>query len=153
AAVASGRIAESRIDASVRRILAAKARVGNSVATPDELFRIVDSEESRKLAAEIAAKAITLVRDGGGLPVAKDARVVEVVISEFVEPTNPLAEIERELKWRLRSAPKAFLFDGRATDDDAARVIEAAKDADVVLIALAIRAKSGAGTISIPPLA
>ena len=36
---------------------------------------------------------------------------------------------------------------------DAARVMDAAKDADVVLIALAIRAKSGAGTISIPPLA
>ena len=153
AAVAGGRIAESRIDASVRRILAAKARVRSSVATTDELFRIVDSEESRKLAAEIAGKAITLVRDGGGLPVAKDARVVEVVISEFVEPANPLGEIERELKSRLRTAPQAFLFDGRATDDDAARVVEAAKDADVVLIALAIRAKSGAGTISIPPLA
>jgi beta-N-acetylhexosaminidase len=75
------------------------------------------------------------------------------VISEFVEPANPLAEIERELKSRLLTAPKAFLFDGRATDDDAAQVMEAAKNADVVLIALAIRAKSGAGTIAIPPLA
>lgn len=153
AAVASGRIPESRIDASVRRILAAKARVHSSVATPDELFRIVDSEESRKLAEEIAGKAITLVRDGGSLPIAKDARVVEVVISEFVEPTTPLWEIERELKSRLHAAPKAFLFDGKATEDDAKTVVEAAKDADVVLLALAIRAKSGAGTISIPPLA
>lgn len=151
AAVTSGRIPESRIDASVRRILAAKARVPSSVASIDELFRIVDSEESRQLAAEIAGKAITLVRDGGGFPIVRDARVVEIVISEFVEPTNPLAEIEKALKSRLRVAPKAFLFDGKATEEDAAKIVEAAKKADIVLIALAIRAKSGAGTISVPP--
>jgi len=62
AAVASGRIPMSRIDASVRRILDAKSRVPHSVADTEEIFRIVDSESSRALANEIATKALTLVR-------------------------------------------------------------------------------------------
>lgn len=152
AAVESGRIPMSRIDASVRRILAAKQRVGAPSASPsasmDEIFSIVDSAEVRETAAEIARRAITLVRsEADALPLRKDARVGLLVVSEFNEPVNPLPDFERELRARLTHEPTFALLDARST------VAPSFDDADVVVLALAIRARSGAGTIALPELA
>ena len=153
-AVESGRIPMSRIDASVQRILEAKARVPFTVADPDVIFDTVDSEESRKIATEIATKAMTLVREeSGALPLAKSARVVVVGVSDFPETTNPVAELDRELKKRLTTAPRTFILDPRSNDTDVAPIVDAAKNADVVLLALAIRARSGAGQIAVPAVA
>jgi beta-N-acetylhexosaminidase len=151
AAVASGRIPMSRIDASVQRILDAKSRVKKSVIDPDEIFRVVDSAESRKLANEIATKALTLVRDEGhAFPLTRDTRVLELVISDFAEAANPLGELDRDLRRRLANTPRVIMLDAHAHDDDIPPILDAAKNADVVLIALAIRARSGAGHLAIP---
>jgi len=153
-AVASGRLPESRIDASVRRILAAKSRVAMTVGDPEEIFRVVDSAETRELAAEIARKAITLVRlEDGVLPLRKEARVVELVVSELAESGNPLPDLDRELRRRLTTPPQLFFLDGRAAEGDLAPIVEAAGSADVIVVALAVRARSGAGTIAVPPIA
>src|SRR5438105_4213223 len=75
-AVKSGRVSEARIDESVRRILDAKAFVGSAATPPGELFRTLDAREHRDLAASIARRAITLVREyPGALPMKKDAKV------------------------------------------------------------------------------
>jgi len=148
AAVESGRLPIARIDASVRRILAAKARVGAPSASVDEIFSIVDSAEVRETAAEIARRAITLVRsESDALPLRKDARVALLVVSEFNEPVNPLPDFERELRARLTREPAFALLDARST------AAPSFDDAEVVVLALAIRARSGAGTIAIPQLA
>jgi beta-glucosidase-like glycosyl hydrolase len=153
-AVEGGRIPMARIDASVQRILDAKARMPFTVADPEVIFNTVDSEESRKLAMEIATKAMTLVREeSGALPIAKDAHVIEVVVSEFPEAANPLAELDRELKRRLTNAPRTFVIDSRSVDADVAPLLNAAKNADVILLGLAIRTRSGAGQIAVPALA
>jgi beta-glucosidase-like glycosyl hydrolase len=152
AAVKSGRIPMSRIDESVKRILDAKSRVSHDVAGSEEIFRIVDSEESRDLANEIATKALTLVRlEQGALPLKKDARVLELVISDFNESSNPLAELDRDLRTRLSTAPQVVMLDAHSWDPKPA--IEAAGNADVVLIALAVRVRSGAGQIAVPEVA
>lgn len=65
-AVRSGEISESRIDASVLKILRAKAEVGLNKARLVDLNsvgRIVASPQSVALAQEIADQAVTLVRD------------------------------------------------------------------------------------------
>ncbi|MCU1229035.1 MAG: Beta-N-acetylhexosaminidase Beta-lactamase [Acidobacteria bacterium] len=148
AAVASGRITESRIDESVRRILAAKARVGAPSASTDEIFAIVDSTEVRATAAEIARRAITLVRaQPETLPLNADARVGLLVVSEFNEPSNPLPDFTRELRNRLTHEPEVAVLDARSN-----RAVSF-DEVDVVVIALAIRARSGAGTIAIPEFA
>jgi hypothetical protein len=153
-AVASGRIPMSRIDASVQRILAAKARVPHAVADMDDIFKIVDADASRAVANEIATKALTLLRiENDVLPLKKDARVLELVISDFPESANPLGEMDRDLRRRLTKSPRLILLDGNACDADVSPVIEAAKNADVVLIALAVRARSGAGKIAVPEAA
>jgi beta-N-acetylhexosaminidase len=153
-AVESGRIPMSRIDASVQRILDAKARVPFTVADPEVIFDTVDSEESRKIATEIATKAMTLVREeNGALPLAKDARVVVVSISDFPETANPLAELDRELNKRLEKPVRVFTLDARSTDAEVAAIVDAAKNADVILFGLAIRTRSGAGQIAVPAVA
>lgn len=70
AAVEAGRISEARIDTSVRRILAAKERAG-VIAAPmvdvAAMERVVGAAEHRRLAAEVARRSITLVRDARNL--------------------------------------------------------------------------------------
>ena len=89
AAVTSGRLSEARIDESVRRILNAKAFAGAPVGTTDEIFQGLDTKEHRELAASIARRALTLVREqSGSLPVAKSARVVIVTVSVWPARTD-----------------------------------------------------------------
>jgi beta-N-acetylhexosaminidase len=153
-AVKSGRIPMSRIDASVARILEAKSHVSHTVADSEEIFRVVDSEASRNLANEIATKSLTLLREEkGAFPLTKETRVLELVVSDFAESANPLAELDRDLRRRLKNIPRMIMLDAHSCDADVAPVIEAAKNADVVLIALAVRARSGAGQIAVPQVA
>ena len=151
AAVQSGRLTEARIDESVRRILAAKARVSATAVSQDEIFRTLDSPERSTVAKEIARRAVTLLREeNGALPLAKDARVVILTVSDFAELTNPLADFSKEVMARLGRRPASFMLDSRSRIEEAAAVVEAAKRADVVLLALAVRARSGAGHLAVP---
>jgi beta-glucosidase-like glycosyl hydrolase/CubicO group peptidase (beta-lactamase class C family) len=70
AAVESGEIPMARIDASVRRLLEMKLRVGviqQPFVSLETLRDSVGAAAHRKFAAEIAERAITLVRDRGAL--------------------------------------------------------------------------------------
>ena len=153
-AVRSGRIPEARIDQSVRRILRAKERVRTRVGTDEEIFRGVDSEEHRRVAADIAARAITLLRqEPGALPLRPDARVVIIAVNGFAEATNPVAGVERQVRARAKTPPLSFLIDARTPAEEITPMVEAAQQADVVLLALAVRARSGAGAITLPEAA
>jgi beta-N-acetylhexosaminidase len=153
-AVRSGRIPESRIDQSVRRILAAKGRVGVAGGSQEEIFRTLDSPEHRRVAAEIARRAVTLLREESGvLPLRRDARVVIVSVSDFAELVNPLAGVERELASRLSLKPAAFFLDARSRIEEAKPVLAAAQNADAVILALGIRVRSGAGRMAVPDAA
>ena len=154
AAVRSGRLSEEKLDEAVRRVLDAKRRVGSSVASPEEIFRTVDTAEHRALAAEIARKAITLVRQReGALPLRKEARVVMLVVSDFAELANPLARAEGEIARRLKTRPRTFVLDTRSPVGDADAVIAAMQEADVVLLALAVRGNWAARVIATPEAA
>jgi beta-N-acetylhexosaminidase len=78
AAVRGGRISQARIDESVRRILEAKSRIRlqhQRMADLGAMQRTVGAAEHRRLAAEVAQRSITLVRDARGLvPFAAGAR-------------------------------------------------------------------------------
>lgn len=150
-AVASGRISEARIDQSVRRILDAKAFAGAPVGTPDEIFHGIDTKEHRELVASIARRALTLVREqAGSLPIKKNGRVVIVTVSDFPEVGSPLPDFEREVRRRLTAPPQTFLIDSRTFEESLAPIAAAVQSADVVIFALAVRARSGAGAIAVP---
>jgi len=70
AAVASGRLSKERIDASVRRVLGAKARLGLDEERTVPLERVgelVGTPAHTAVAAEIARKSITLLKNGSNL--------------------------------------------------------------------------------------
>ncbi len=149
AAVKSGRISEGRIDQSVRRILAAKEFAGVSRFEPERIFRTVDSQEHRDLANEIARRAVTLVREQRGvLPLRRDQRVLLVVISD-VPDFDPMQDLQRELRARAQVVQVSIL-DSRSREEDAPPVVTAAQKAEVAILAFAVRARSGAGSIAVP---
>ena len=149
-AVRSGRISEQRIDESVRRILDAKKFVSAHVGTPDEIFRTVDSPEHRKVAEEIAKRAITLVREeGSALPLRKDANVAAIVVTP--EGLDRLPAFAQALRSRLANPPRVYVLDLRSTAEETRAALDEAQKADVIVLALAVRARSGAsGNMVIP---
>lgn len=135
AVVRSGRISESRIDESNARIDRLARRCGASF---DEIARIVDAPEHVAVAEEIARKAIRIVRDERGLLPLR-TRATAVIVSDWPE--------ENQLKDAVR------LLDPRATYTIDSRTREIDVDGDVIVMLLALRAKSGAGRIAMPEAA
>jgi beta-N-acetylhexosaminidase len=83
-AVEAGEISEARLDASVRRILAAKARLGldqQRQVDVEALAQTVGSAEHQQQAQEMLERALTLVRDRQGwlpLPMRDTDRVLVI---------------------------------------------------------------------------
>jgi beta-N-acetylhexosaminidase len=132
AAVRSGRVSEARLNVSVLRVLEAKARRGvlagaaSAPAVPDAA--VLHSPEHRRLALEVARKAVTVQRDDAGLlPLAPGTTVLVVEApsstrSDVVDDTlaSSLLDAVR------RFAPGAI---GASVND----AVVAARDADVVV--------------------
>jgi beta-N-acetylhexosaminidase len=107
-AVRSGRIPESRIDASVRRILAAKARLRlnkNRLVDVAQLNRNFARPEFASRSQEIADCGVTLLRDTPrllSLDSARPLRVLLVALSADPDP-RPGETIEPEIRPRVDS--------------------------------------------------
>jgi len=153
-AVRSGRLTEKRIDESVQRILRAKARVKIPSPDLDRIFSSLDRPDHRAVAEQIAARAITLVRESPrALPVNRDAKMVEIVIGDFAEANPPVAALDRELRSRMNVAPQRFVLDRNSNESDGVEIVEAAAGADVVLVAFTVRVRSGEGKVGVPDVA
>jgi beta-N-acetylhexosaminidase len=93
------------------------------------------------VAEEIARKAITLVRDEGGLlPLRRPATAV--VVSDWTEENQLMDAV------RLLSPHAVHTLDSRSHETDADTI-----DGDVIVLLLALRPRSGAGRIYVPPAA
>ena len=147
AAVKSGRITEQRLNESVRKILAWKYEVGleKQKLTPiDEIDKIVSSPETDTLAQEIAAKAITLVRnDANAVPLDRNARVAVLGISNGFDPETSLAPLTRELRAGGIKFDAAGLIQENTTPEQVAKARDALNNADVVIVGLYGRVRSG----------
>lgn len=89
AAVRSGRVHYSRVDSSVVRILRAKARVGlhrQRLVPLDSVMRVVGAPEHEIVAADIAARSLTLARDSATQLPLDPRRVRDVAVIAFSEP-------------------------------------------------------------------
>lgn len=152
AAVEAGEVSEARIDASVRRILEAKAMVGLPEARLvdlDESRRVLGAEEHLRWAQEVADRSITLVRSSGRLPLTlAGRRVVSVIYADgrrskagepFTEALDSMGvEVQTVRLWR------------RSTKAELSRVERIAADADVVVFSSFARSVPWKGTLAIP---
>jgi beta-N-acetylhexosaminidase len=133
AAVRSGRVSEARLDASVLRVLEAKARRGILPgASPDQPtpdLGVLNDPTHRALALATARKAVTLQRDDGHLlPLSSSAQVLVVVPDA---PTRSLAQ-DDELASSLLEAVQRFA--PAAVGAPAKTAAGMAANADVVVL-------------------
>ena len=153
AAVKSGRISEKRINDAAARILAEKKTLGLfGKASPDmgAIPRLVGAAGTEALEEEIARRSLTLVREKAGtLPLKKESKLLSLVVADEATLYGPAATLTSELKARAPGLVTVRL-DPRSTPDEVKAAVEAAKEADVVLVSLFVRARSGQGPITVP---
>jgi beta-N-acetylhexosaminidase len=152
-AVKSGRITEARLDESLKRILDVKKRLklyDDRIPFVGRLAKIVDTPAIQELEAEIARRSLTLVREEKGvLPFRKGAKLLSLVIADEASLNGPSGPLAADLKARVPSV-KTVRLDPRSTPDETKAAVDAAKDADIVLVSLFVRTRSGQGKISVP---
>lgn len=147
AAVNSGRITQARLDESVRKVLAWKYEVGltkDKITPIDQIDKIVSGSESDALAAEVANKAITLVRnDASSIPLDRNAKVAVLAISNGFDGESTLGPLARELRANGIKFEAALLQDN-STMEQVTRARAMVGNADIVIAALYGRVRSGA---------
>jgi beta-glucosidase-like glycosyl hydrolase/CubicO group peptidase (beta-lactamase class C family) len=152
-AVKSGRISRERLDASVRRILEAKARVGLSKNRLVDLGAI-NSKFAEPLwqeqAQQVSDHGITLLRDAPHripLDGAKPSRALLLAFYADPEPT-PGEDLERELRRRFDSIT-TLRADTRFRS--AANLKLPTPDSyDVAILALFVRVSDRKGNVDVP---
>ena len=152
-AVKSGRISRERLDASVRRILEAKARLGlnkNRLVDVNAINAHFAEAAWQKQAQEISDRGITLLRDTPRrLPLdgTKPSRALLLAFYADPEPT-PGEDLERELRTRF-DAVKTIRADTRFRD--AANIKLPSPDSyDVAILALFVRVSDRKGNVDVP---
>lgn len=152
AAVKSRRISGERLDASVRRILKEKARLHPLGVPVDPAptaagVKGVGTPETAALLDAIARRSITLVRDGGDLPLDRVQRLALVVVCDD-RTREPARELTEEIATRQGDRVRIHRLGPDAAAGEG--VLEACHRADKVVLALVVRARTGAGAIAVP---
>jgi beta-N-acetylhexosaminidase len=155
-AVKTKALAEERINASVERILRAKAALGlneKRTVSLDEVDRVVSSPGCQIVGQEIADRSITLVRnEQKSLPLNLKARVLNVTFTDEEDRaiTQPFVN---ELRRRIPTI-ESVTIDLRSKDDEIKRVLDRidARNFDTVIFSSTVRARSGKGSVALPPL-
>jgi beta-N-acetylhexosaminidase len=152
-AVKKGRISEKRIDESVRRILAAKARVGldkSRFTNVEQIDQKFGKPEFAEAAQKIADRGVTLLRDTPKtLPLdsTKPLRVLLVSLSADADP-YPGETIEPEIRSRVSSLV-ALRADTKFVSATCVK-LPAPDTYDVAIAALFVRVADRKGDIAFP---
>jgi beta-N-acetylhexosaminidase len=154
-AVRSGALPLARVDDAARHVLLAKRRAGlleRRLIRLGEVSRIVSAPEHEAIEEEIARRSLTLVREeAGALPIPKGALVL--VVNDEPTLVNPAAPLLAELGARLGAPPRALVLDPRSTAAEVDAAVAAGREAGIVLAALCVRTRSGAGVRAVPAAA
>ena len=154
-AVESGRIPVSRLDASVRRILTAKAKFRDQRFTDvNRLMKVVGTKAHKDLAQQIEDRAITLVRDERhSLPLkpSPDLRIVQINVLDNRNgwregPVGRVAAAEMQKRF-----PRAVTVqvDDQSTANELDMVRKLAQMADAIVVNGFIRVAAYKGSIDL----
>jgi beta-N-acetylhexosaminidase len=145
-AVASGRIPMARLNDAVKRQLAWKYELGlfaNRQTPLDRIDRAVSGAETEALADEIAAKAITLVRNGDNtLPLGKNKKVAVIGISNGFDGPATMQPFAAELRANGLRFKQVYLQEN-SLPNISQEARNAIADADIVIFGLYGRVRSG----------
>jgi beta-N-acetylhexosaminidase len=153
AAVKSGRISKERLDASVRRILQAKARLGlhsNRLVDVNAINRKFGSVAWEKEGQEISDRGVTLLRDTPRrLPLdgTKPSRALLLALYADPEP-YPGEDLERELRSKFDSVT-TLRADTRFVNASILK-LPPPDSYDVAILALFVRVSDRKGNVDVP---
>ena len=152
-AVKSGRISKERLDASVRRILQAKARLGlnqNRLVDVNAINQKFASVAWQKEAQDISDRGVTLLRDTPHrLPLdgTKPSRALLLAFYADPEP-YPGEDLERELRSRFDSVT-TLRADTRFANAGILK-LPPPESYDIAILALFVRVSDRKGNVDVP---
>ena len=155
-AVKKGRLTEKRIEESARKVLAAKYDLGlaQQRLTPlDEIDRIVGGKETLELADEIAAHAITLVRNDARLLPLNLPPTATVFNLAITNGDDRLFITQPFVSTLARSGRKivTIVLDDRSSEAEVKKALDLAGRADLVIASLYGRVRTGqARSVALP---
>lgn len=157
AAVEKGDIAMARVDASVKRILRAKARVGlnvSKIAPLDKVSDLVGGREHAKVAEQVSQRSITLVKDVKNqvpLKLARNASVLYLSVLDYPNGwriATPSRTYIPELRRRYPNVTSIEVSD-RTTPAELDLIRASASKYDAVVVSIFVRASSGSGRMDL----
>jgi len=152
AAVERGLIPRTHIDSAARRVLELKARTGvafNPLVDLDALREVVGSPAHRDVAADIARRAVTLLRDNAALLPASGRRVAVVQYSPETE-----LRAGKVFGGDIRAAipgARVMKISPATSVRDLDSVTREVTGADRVIVAAYVRRIEGEGRPAVPP--
>jgi beta-N-acetylhexosaminidase len=153
-AVETGRVAESRLDRSVLRLLRTKYELNltESRTVPlDEIPGVVGIAEHTNVAADIARRSITVLRNGGNTLPLLGTRTARVLSVTYSRTSDVLAG--RYFNRRLRQTyPRLSTasIDSQANAADYEDLFEQARRSAMVIVSTYVTAVSYSGSVAIP---
>jgi len=152
-AVKSGRITRERLDASVRRILQAKARIGlykERLVDVNALNKNFGKVEWQREAQEISDRGVTLLRDTAHrLPLDETKPMRALLVALYADPEPyPGEDLERELRSRVDGLT-TLRADTRFVKADNLK-LPSPDTYDVAILAFFVRVSDRKGNVDIP---
>ena len=152
AAVERGDVSRAHVDSAARRVLELKARTGvafNPLVDLDALREVVGSPEHRGVAADIARRTVTLLRDKAALLPVSGRRVVVV---QYMPETELRAGkvFGGDIRAAIPSA-RVIKISPATSVSDLDSVTRQVTGADRVIVAAYVRRIEGEGRPAVPP--
>jgi beta-N-acetylhexosaminidase len=159
AAVERGDIATAQLDASVRRVLRTKARLGlhkKKTVSLDDLPFLVGGRQRGRVARDVSERSVTLLKDDRNqvpLRVPRDAAVLYLSVLDYPSGWRiaaPSRTAIPELRRRWPSVTAIELSD-RSTPSEIDLVRATALRYDAIVVSVFVRASSGSGRMDLAP--
>jgi beta-glucosidase-like glycosyl hydrolase/CubicO group peptidase (beta-lactamase class C family) len=153
AAVKSGRISKQRLDASARRILQAKARLGlhlNRLVDVNAINHKLGSAAWQKEAQDISDRGVTLLRDAPHrLPLDGSKPLRALLLALYADPEPyPGEDLERELRSKFDSLT-VLRADTRFVNASTLK-LPPPENYDLAILALFVRVSDRKGNVDVP---
>jgi beta-N-acetylhexosaminidase len=158
-ALAAGTLTRARLEASARRVLTAKARLGLHRQRAVPIERVPDhlgTRASRDLARRVAERALTLVKDEQGqvpLTLPRDRAILYLSVLDYPagwRNAAPSRTLIPELRKRWPRVEAVEVSD-RSTPGELEMVRALAARSDALVAGLFVRASSGSGRQDLSP--
>ncbi|WP_456424545.1 glycoside hydrolase family 3 protein [Rhodocaloribacter sp.] len=147
-ALRTGRLAGGDLDASVRRILRAKARAGlyaGRLADASALDTLLARPYGTPVARAVAGRAVTLLRAAPALPLTPKSRVALIQMANYRGSESIAAAMDAFADTLAPAYVVRERFEREPTAAQSSSALRAAGRADVVVAALYLRLRSGRG--------